>query len=68
MRQVVCRLLIVLMAWAPYQIVQAGMIGTDQVVAPVSQAERNAVLSFVGRADVYAQRWENNRRERLLPL
>ena len=55
MRRVVCRLLIVLMAWAPYQIVQAGMIGTDQVVAPVSQAERSAALSFVSRADVSSQ-------------
>jgi len=28
----ICRLLIVLMAWTPFQYAQAGMIGTDQVV------------------------------------
>ncbi len=55
MKQIICRLLIVLMAWAPYQIVNAGMIGTDQVVTSSSQADRNAVLSFVSRADVTNQ-------------
>ena len=55
MKRIICRLLIVLMAWAPYQIVQAGMIGTDQVVTSTSQADRNAVLSFVSRADVSSQ-------------
>jgi hypothetical protein len=55
MKQIICRLLIVLMAWAPYQIANAGMIGTDQVVASSSQADRNAVLSFVSRADVTSQ-------------
>ena len=50
-----CRLLIVLMIWTPYQIAQAGMIGTDQTAAPSSQADRAAVLSFVSRADVASQ-------------
>jgi len=47
--------LIALMIWTPYQIAQAGMIGTDQVVASSSQADRNAVMSFVSRADVTDQ-------------
>src|SRR5438128_1117870 len=55
MKQVLVRLLVVLMAWTPYQIAQAGMIGTDQVVASASQADRNSVLSFVSRGDVAGQ-------------
>jgi hypothetical protein len=48
------RVLIVLMAWTPYQMAQAGMIGTDQVVQ-TSQSDRGAVLSFLGRGDVAGQ-------------
>ena len=48
----ICRLLIVLMVWAPYQLAQAGMIGADQAGTASSQADRAAVLSFVTRADV----------------
>ena len=55
MKSIICRLLIVLMAWTPYQFAQAGMIGTDQVVAASSQAERGAVLGFVSRGDVAGQ-------------
>ena len=55
MKSLICRLLIVLMAWTPYQIAQAGMIGTDQVVTSSSQADRSAVLNFVGRSDVAGQ-------------
>lgn len=51
----ISRLLIVLMVWTPYQAAQAGMIGTDQVATSASQADRNAVLSFVSRADVAGQ-------------
>ena len=50
----VCRLLIALAIWTPYQATQAGMIGTDQIGQP-SQADRGAVLSFVGRSDVAGQ-------------
>jgi hypothetical protein len=50
----VCRLLIALAIWAPYQIAQAGIIGTDYAVqAP--QAERGTVLNFVSRGDVASQ-------------
>jgi hypothetical protein len=49
-----CRLLVVLMIWTPYQ-ATASMIGTDQVVTSSSAADRNAVMSFVNRADVTSQ-------------
>ena len=55
MRAFICRFLILLMAWTPYQFAQAGMIGTDQVVASTSQADRSAVLGFIGRSDVSGQ-------------
>ena len=55
MKSIVCRLLIVLMAWTPYQFAQAGMIGTDQVVTTSSQADRSTVLNFIGRGDVAGQ-------------
>lgn len=51
----ICRLLVVLMVWTPYQVAQAGMIGTDQVATSSSQADRGTVLSFVSRADVASQ-------------
>jgi hypothetical protein len=51
----ICRLLVVLMVWTPYQVAQAGMIGTDQVATTSSQADRSAVLTFVSRADVAGQ-------------
>ena len=51
----ICRLLIALMIWTPYQIAQAGMIGTDQVATASSQVDRSAVLNFVSRTDVAGQ-------------
>ena len=51
----ICRLMVALMIWTPYQMAQAGMIGSDQAAAPSSQADRAAVLSFVSRADVAGQ-------------
>jgi hypothetical protein len=50
-----CRLLMVLMVWSPMQFAQAGMIGTDQVVTAASQADRAAVMEFLGRAEVTSQ-------------
>lgn len=50
-----CRLLMVLMIWSPVQFAQAGMIGTDQVAAAASQADRSTVLEFLGRAEVTNQ-------------
>lgn len=51
----ICRLLIVLMVWTPYQAAQAGMIGADQAVTASSQTDRAAVQSFLTRADVAGQ-------------
>jgi hypothetical protein len=48
-------LLVVLMIWSPVQFAQAGMIGTDQVASTASQADRNTVLQFLGRAEVASQ-------------
>jgi len=45
----------VLMIWSPMQLAQAGMIGTDQVASVASQADRDTVLQFVGRAEVTSQ-------------
>jgi hypothetical protein len=47
-----CRLLIVLMAWSPFQMAQASMIGTGQIVANQTQSDRATVLSFLQREDV----------------
>lgn len=54
MKRIICRMLVLLMIWTPYQVAQAGMIGTDQVVQSTS-AERSAVMNFVSRADVAGQ-------------
>lgn len=51
----ICRLLIALMVWTPFQIAHAGMIGTDQVISTASQADRSTVLGFVSRAEVANQ-------------
>ena len=53
--RLVCRLLIASIALLPFS-VQAGMIGTDQVVASAAaQANRDKVRDFVARADVAKQ-------------
>ncbi len=46
-----CRLLVALMVWTPWQIAQAGMIGAGESVA-ASHSDRSTVLGFIGRADV----------------
>jgi hypothetical protein len=45
----------VLMFWSPIQFAQAGMIGTDQIVAAAAQADRTTVMNFLGRAEVASQ-------------
>ena len=50
-----CRLLVALMIWTPFQIVHAGMIGTDQAISTAAQTDRSTVLGFVSRADVAGQ-------------
>lgn len=54
MTRMFCRLLIVLMAWMPMHVAQAGIISTDQAVAS-AQSDRAAVLSLINRADVASQ-------------
>ena len=54
MTRTLCRMLIVLMAWMPFHFAQAGVISTDAAVAS-AQADRAAVLSLIGRADVASQ-------------
>jgi hypothetical protein len=51
----ICRLLIGMMVWMPYQIATAGMIGTDQVVASSAQTDRTTVMNFLNRGDVSGQ-------------
>ena len=55
MKALICRVLVMLMIWTPYQFAQAGMIGTDQVVQSSSVADRSAVATFLGRSDVAGQ-------------
>jgi len=50
----VCRLLITLAIWAPYQSAQAGMIGTEQLTQ-AAPPERGTMLNFVSRSDVASQ-------------
>ncbi len=54
--RLICRLLVVSMVVLPFQSVQAGMIGADQVAtAQSAQADRSAVLGLISRADVARQ-------------
>ena len=55
MTKTICRLLMALMAWMPFHVAQAGMIGTEQFVGSTSQADRAAVLSVISRSDVASQ-------------
>jgi len=51
----ICRLLVALMIWMPYQIATAGMIDTDQAVVSTAQMDRTTVVSFLTRSDVSSQ-------------
>lgn len=53
--RMLCRLLMVLTVWTPMQLANAGMIGTDQVVAAAAQADRGTVMEFLGRAEITSQ-------------
>ena len=56
LRNTLCRLLIALMAWAPYQMANAAMLGTEQAVVPsTAQAERGRVLGMIERGEVASQ-------------
>jgi hypothetical protein len=47
-----CRLLIVLMIWTPFQMANAAMVGTEQVVASTAQQDRAHVLAVLERGEV----------------
>jgi len=52
----ISRLLVVSMLMLPFQAVQAGMVGTEQVSAAASaQASRDALLGTLARAEVASQ-------------
>ena len=54
--RMICRFLIVAITMLPFQSVQAGMIGTDQLASAASgQADRATVLGFMNRAEVTGQ-------------
>jgi hypothetical protein len=53
--RLICRMLVVLMVWTPFQVAHAGMIGTDKVITTSSAADRAAVSGFLSRSDVASQ-------------
>ncbi len=54
--RMICNFLVIAMAMLPFQSVQAGMIGTDQVISAASaQVERNTVLNFLSRSETVSQ-------------
>ena len=55
MKRFITSLLVVLMAWSPFQMAQASMIGTGQIVANQAQSDRTTVLNFLERQDVAGQ-------------
>jgi hypothetical protein len=55
MKPVICRLLVALMIWAPFQLAHAGAIGTDTAIASSAQLDRAALAGFIARADVASQ-------------
>jgi len=55
MKRTICRLLIALMIWTPYQMASAGMIATEQSVVSTSGDDRAVLNGFLARAEVAAQ-------------
>jgi hypothetical protein len=55
MNNTLCRLLIALMVWTPFQMAHAGMIGTEQFVSSASSGDRTALLNVLSRSDVASQ-------------
>lgn len=53
MKRTICRLLVALMIWTPYQMASAGMIPTDRGVT--SSGDRAALNAFLARAEVAQQ-------------
>ena len=55
MNNTLCRILIALMVWTPFQMAQAGMISTEQVTSTAQRGDRTALLNMLSRADVASQ-------------
>ena len=56
LKRVLCSFLVIAMAMLPFQSGQAGMIGSDAIVASAaSQADRNTVSNFLNRAETASQ-------------
>ena len=54
--RMICRFLVVTTMFLPFQSIQAGMIGTDQVASVASaQTDRASVLNLMSRSDVSSQ-------------
>jgi hypothetical protein len=54
--RMVCRFLVLSMMLLPFQTIQAGMIGTDQMASVASaQTDRASVLNLLSRSDVASQ-------------
>ena len=56
LKRILCSFLVIAMAMLPFQSGQAGMIGSEAVIASAaSQADRNTVTNFLNRADTATQ-------------
>ncbi len=56
LKRMLCSFLVIAMAMLPFQSGQAGMIGSDVVIASAaSQADRNTVTNFLNRAETATQ-------------
>ena len=55
LRTMLCRVLMILMAWMPYQFAQASMIGTEQAATAASTQARTHVMELLNRAEVASQ-------------
>jgi hypothetical protein len=56
LKRVLCSFLVIAMAMLPFQSGQAGMIGSDAIVASAaSQADRNTVTNFLNRTETASQ-------------
>jgi len=52
MKRTICRLLVVLLVWTPYQVASAGMVATDRAAA---SDERAVLNGFLARSEVLTQ-------------
>jgi hypothetical protein len=55
LRNTLCRLLIALTIWTPFQMASAAMVGTDEVVASTATLDRAHVMQALERSDVQSQ-------------